>query len=154
MLITPLTDEEGRPRGFSVVMRDITERKEAEQKLRESEQRFRTLVQNSSDVITVIDADGIVGYVSPAVERVVGYRPEELVGHNVFDYVRPDAMEEARGVFARIWSRPGLHPPFEFPVPHKDGTWRRSEFLINNLLDDPDVRGVVVNQRFETKTTP
>jgi PAS domain S-box-containing protein len=147
VLITALRDEAGYLKGFSQVVRDITDRKEAEQKLRESEQRFRTLVQNSSDVITVIDAEGTVRYVSPAVERVVGYSPEELVGHNVFDYVRADNFEEAQDIFSRLWSQPGLHPPFEFPVPHKDGSWRRSEFLVNNLLDDPGVRGVVVNQR-------
>ncbi len=147
VLITALRDGEGRLRGFAKVVRDITERKEAERALQESEQRFRALVQNSSDVITVIDAEGIVRYVSPAVERVAGYRPEELVGNDVFDYVRPDDLEEAHDTFARLWSRPGLHPPFEFPVPHKDGSWRCSEFLVNNLLDDPGVRGVVVNQR-------
>jgi len=147
VLVTALKDEEGNLRGFSKVMRDITERKEVEQKLRESEQRFRTLVQNSSDVITVIDAEGTVRYVSPAVEQVAGYSPDELVGKNVFAYVRPDIFEEAEDIFARLWAQPGLHPPFEFPVPHKDGSWRRSEFLVNNLLDDPSVRGVVVNQR-------
>ena len=151
VLITALRDEEGNLRGFSKVVRDITERKEVEQKLRESEQRFRTLVQNSSDVITVIDADGTIRYVSPAVERLMGYHPEELVGKSVFYYVRPDDLEEAQTMFAELWSRPGVHPPFEFKVPHKDGSLRYSEFLVNNLLDDPSVRGVVVNQRDVTE---
>jgi PAS domain S-box-containing protein len=119
--------------------------------LRRSEERFRALVQNSSDVITVIDAQGTIRYVTPAVERVMGYRPEELVGKSVFDYVRPDVRAEAQKLFVEVWSRPGIHPAFEFEVPHKDGTWRRAEFLLNNLLDDPSVRGVVVNQRDVTE---
>ncbi|HEU4494370.1 MAG TPA: PAS domain S-box protein, partial [Rubrobacteraceae bacterium] len=151
VLITALRDEEGTLRGFSKVIRDITERKRAEEELRENEQRFRTLLQNSSDVITVIDFDGTIRYVSPAVERLMGYHPEELVGKSVYFYVYPEDFEEAQTRFARLWSQPGVHPPFEFKVPHKDGTRRYSEFIANNLLDDPSVRGVVVNQRDVTE---
>jgi PAS domain S-box-containing protein len=118
-----------------------------QEELRQSEERFRALVQNSSDIITVIASDGTIRYVSPAVERVTGYHPEELVGKNVYDYVSPHNLEEAHNIFAELWARPGIHPPFEFDVPHKDGSWRRSEFLVNNLLDDPSVDGVVINQR-------
>jgi PAS domain S-box-containing protein len=141
VLITALRDEEGNLKGFSKVVRDITERKEGERALIESEQRFRALVQNSSDVITVIDADGTIRYVSPAVERLMGYRPEELVGKSVFYYVRPHNLEEAQNIFAELWLRPGVHPPFEFEVPHKDGSWRHAEFLVNNLLNDSRMRG-------------
>jgi PAS domain S-box-containing protein len=125
----------------------VLEAKRHQAALQESERRFRTLVQNSSDVITVVDAEGTISYVSPAVERVTGYRPEELVGKSVFDHVRPDDLEQGRRTFAEVWSQPGVHPPFEFRVPHKDGSWRHSEFLLNNLLDDPSVGGVVINQR-------
>ncbi|MBA4116035.1 MAG: PAS domain S-box protein, partial [Rubrobacter sp.] len=85
--------------------------------LQESERRFRSLVQNSSDVITVVDAGGTISYVSPAVERVTGYPPEELVGKSVFDHVHSDDLEQGRRMFAEIWSQPGIHPPFEFRVP-------------------------------------
>ena len=122
-----------------------------QEELRQSEERFRALVQNSSDIITVIASDGTIRYVSPAVERVTGYHPEELVGKNVYDYVSPhnleENLEEAHNIFAQLWAQPGIHPPFEFDVPHKDGSWRRFEFLVNNLLDDPSVAGVVINQR-------
>ena len=118
-----------------------------QEELRQSEERFRALVQHSSDIITVIASDGTIRYVSPAVERVTGYHPEELVGKNVYDYASPHNLEEAHNIFAQILARPGIHPPFEFDVPHKDGSWRRSEFLVNNLLDEPSVAGVVINQR-------
>src|SRR5918995_1349525 len=151
VLITALRDEQGNLRGFSKVIRDITELKRAEEELKESEQRFRTLIQNSSDVIMVIGGDGTIRYVSPAVERLMGYHPEELVGKSVYYYVDPENREDAQTMFAGLWSRPGVHPPFEFKVPHKDGTRRYFEFIVNNLLDNPSVRGVVVNQRDVTE---
>jgi len=80
VVVMPLLDRAGNLRGFAKVMRGFTERKQAEEALHQSEERFRLLVQCSSDVITVIDAEGTIRYVSPAVERAQGYRPQELVG--------------------------------------------------------------------------
>src|SRR5215208_6951912 len=130
---------------FTGVMRDVTERKEGEKAIKESEERFRSLVQNISEIITILEADGTIRYVSPAVERVMGYKPEEQVGINAFASVHPEDREQASNTFAGILKRPGLHPPLEFRVPHKDGSWRYLEHVVNNLVDDPAVRGVVVN---------
>jgi diguanylate cyclase (GGDEF)-like protein/PAS domain S-box-containing protein len=138
-------DEEDEPLYFISQIQDVSERKKVEKVITESEERFRSLVQYSSDIITLLDADGIVRYVSPAVERVTGYRPEEQVGTNAFGSVHPDDREQALNTFAEVLKRPGLHPPLEFRVPHKDGSWRYLEHVVNNLLDDPAVRGVVVN---------
>src|SRR5215203_876117 len=138
------THENG-DRLFTGVIRDVTERKEAETAIKESEERFRSLVQNTSDIITILEADGTVHYVSPAVERVTGYKPEEQVGTNAFASVHPDDREQALNTLTEVLKRPGLHPPLEFRVPHKDGSWRYLEHVVNNLLDDPAVRGVVVN---------
>ena len=113
--------------------------------LSKSEERFRSLVRYSSDIITILDADGTVRYVSPAVERVMGYKPEEQVGTNAFDTIHPDDRDRALATFAEVLKRPGLHPPLEFRVAHKDGSWRYLEHVVNNLLDDPAVRAVVVN---------
>lgn len=145
--LTALHDENGNLRGFSKVTRDITERKRTDDLIRESEERFRLLVQNSSDVITVIDAEGTIRYVSPAIERTMGYRPEEVIGRSVFGYLLPDDLDRGRGLFAEISSRPGVYPPVEVRVPDKDGLVRYLEVVANNLLDDPTVRGIVVNQR-------
>ncbi|MCD6053789.1 MAG: diguanylate cyclase/phosphodiesterase with sensor(s), partial [Rubrobacteraceae bacterium] len=59
--------------------------------------------------------------------------------------VHPDDREQALNTFAEVLKRPGLHPPLEFRVPHKDGSWRYLEHVVNNLLDDPAVQGVVIN---------
>src|SRR5829696_8181918 len=144
------TLEDGE-RLFTGVMRDVTERKKVEEVIKESEERFRSLVQYTSDIITILEADGTVRYISPAAESVTGYKPEEQVGTNAFGSVHPDDRERALDTFTEVLKSPGLHPPLEFRVPHKDGSWRYLEHVVNNLLDDPAVRGVVVNSRDVTE---
>jgi diguanylate cyclase (GGDEF)-like protein/PAS domain S-box-containing protein len=144
------THEDGE-RLFTGVIRDVTERKEAEKVSKESEERLRLLLQNTSDIITLLEADGTVRYVSPAVERVTGYRPEEQIGINAFGSVHPYDREQAASTFAEVLKRPGLHPPLEFRVPHKDGSWCYLEHVVNNLLDDPAVNGVMITSRDVTE---
>src|SRR5215204_5904508 len=143
--VSLVRDAEGEPLYFVSQIQDVSERKKVERVIIESEERFRSLVQYSSDIITILEADGTVRHVTPAVERVTGYRPEEQVGTNAFGSVHPDDKERALATFAAVLKRSGLHPALEFRVPHKDGSWRYLEHVVNNLLDDPAVRGVVVN---------
>src|SRR5215217_4388875 len=145
--VSLVRDAEGEPLYFVSQIRDVTKRKEVDKVIKESEERFRSLVQYSSDIITILEADGTIRYESPAVERVMGYKPEEQGGTNAFGSVHPDDRERALGMFAEILKSPGLHPPLEFRVPHKDGSWRYLEHVVNNLLDDPAVGGVVINTR-------
>ena len=145
--VSLVRDAEGEPLYFVSQIQDVTERKEVERIIVESEERFRSLVQYSSDIITILDADGTIRYASPAVEKVMGYRSEEQIGTNAFGTVHPDDRDRALDNFAEVLKSPGLHPPLEFRVPHKDGSWRYLEHIVNNLLDDPAVRGVVINSR-------
>jgi len=149
--VSLLRNAEDEPLSFVSQIQDVTERKEVEQVIVESEERFRSLVQYSSDIITILEADGTVRYTSPAVEKVMGYKPEEQVGTNAFESVHPDDRDRALDTFAEILKRPGLHPPLEFRLPHKDGSWRYLEHIVNNLLDDPVVRGVVITTRDVTE---
>jgi diguanylate cyclase (GGDEF)-like protein/PAS domain S-box-containing protein len=149
--VSLVRDSEGEPLYFVSHIQDVTERKEVERVTAESEERFRSLVQYSSDIITILDADGTIRYASPAVEKVMGYRPEEQIGTNAFGTVHPDDKDRALDKFAEVLKSPGLHPPLEFRVPHKDGSWRYLEHVVNNLLDDPAVRGVVINSRDVTE---
>src|SRR5215211_4660272 len=144
------TYEDGQ-RLFTGVIRDVTERKEVEKALEESGERTRALLQNTSDIITLLEADGTVRYISPAVERVTGYKPEEQIGTNAFDSVHPDDREQALNTFSEVLKEPGLQPPFEFRVPHKDGSWCYLEHVVNNLLDDPAMSGVVITSRDVTE---
>src|SRR5919107_3760148 len=100
------THEDGE-RLFTGVIRDVTERKEVEKVSKESEERLRTLLQNTSDIITILEADGSIRYVSPAVERVTGYKPEEQIGINAFGSVHSDDREQALNTLAEVLKRTG-----------------------------------------------
>jgi diguanylate cyclase (GGDEF)-like protein/PAS domain S-box-containing protein len=119
------------------------------ERLRRSEKRYRSLVQeNISDIVTVIGADGtVLLFESPAIERILGYRPEEQVATDAFSWLYPDDVEQALIMFAEILQTPGLHPPVEFRVPHADGSVRYLEHTVNNQLHDPDIRGIVISSR-------
>ncbi|HEY9858022.1 MAG TPA: PAS domain S-box protein [Candidatus Obscuribacterales bacterium] len=119
----------------------------ANQRLRESEARFRSLVQNSSDIITILEADGVIRYVSPSIERILGYQPEPLMGQSAFDYTHPAESAELQTAFAKILAQPGIAPPLEFRVRHAAGHWVDLEVVVNNLLQDVGVKGVILNSR-------
>jgi PAS domain S-box-containing protein len=145
--IDPIRDFGDEERRFVLaIIRDATERTRTEEALRESEARFHALIQNALDIVMVTDAQGTIRYISPSIERVLGYRPEEMVGTSTAEYVHPDDLERALGELAEAASRPGVHPvAVETRVRHKDGSWRHLEGIANNLLDDPAVGGMVFN---------
>ncbi len=134
-----------------VVFRNIIERKRAEEALHQSEERFRSLVQYSSDIITILEADGTIRYESPSIERILGYGPEELIGGSVFDYVYPEDVERVRSIFVEALKNERVTPLVEFRFRHSDGSWRYLEAIGNNLLADPSVKGMVVNSRDVTE---
>ena len=147
---TPVHDEQGNLIAIIGVSTDITELKETEE-LRRSEERFRSLVQNASDIITLLTAEGTVRYVSPAIERVLGYRPEERVGNSTLELLHPDDVARARAMFAESLQIPGVPRSIEVRTRHRDGSWRCLEVTVMNLLDDPSVGGLVLNSRDITK---
>jgi PAS domain S-box-containing protein len=144
--ITLFYDDQGELAAIEGIGRNITDRKEVEDALRQSEERFRSLVQNASDIILLED-DGTVRYVSPAITRVLGLQPEDVVGKNAVAFVDPIDRTEAIRIFAEAKKEPGIRPPVEFRLRHEDGTWRHLEINRSNLLDDPAVGGIVFNLR-------
>ncbi len=144
-------DHDGRVIGVIGMAHDITERREVEDALREREERFRSLVQHATDIVTVFDAERIVTYESPSVEVCLGYEPGEMIGTNAFQYVHPDDVQQVMSSFAGLMGHPGVRRPIEFRIRHADGSWRYFESVANNLLAEPSVRGIVVNSRDVTE---
>src|SRR5919112_1826892 len=134
-------------RAYQALTAEVDERKAAERALRASEERFRSLVQNSSDVISIVDADGAVRYHSESVRRVLGYDPGELVDGDPLALVHPDDRERVARFVAEAGLRPGVTAAETWRVRHRDGTWLHSETVAANLLEDANVRGLVLNTR-------
>ena len=142
------TPEGGLLRIYGV---DTTDRRRAEDALRESEERFRSLVQNVSDIIVVLDEEGTIVYESPAVERVLGFTQEERIGVGAFGLIHPEDRARVAEVFSTYRDRPGPFPPVEYRVRDRGGAWRRLEAVGENLLHDPAIKGVVINSRDVTE---
>ncbi len=154
LTISPIYDKTGTVTGASTIARDISDRKRSEEELRhsrqalqESELRFRSLVQNSSDIITILESDGKIRYESPSIERILGYKPEDLIGKNAFEFVHPDDRERVITTFQEHLPITGTITPLELRFRHNDGSWRTLEATGNNLLYEPGVAGIVVNSR-------
>ena len=124
--------------------RDITARHQAEDELRASEDRFRSLVQNSYEIIIVLSADGKVTYESPSATRILGYRPGSLLERFPENFIHPDDQALVDAAFTELTQKYMLGDTIEFRARRANGTWIYLEALGTNLLDQPGVNGIVV----------
>ena len=113
--------------------------------LRNKEERFRSLVQHSADVVTIIDHHGCIRYQSPSSLTVFGYDHEALVGTDFGALLGPEHRRRLAGVFWRTGRRTGEPEVVEYKLRRPDGTWRRCETTVTNLFDVPSVAGLVLN---------
>src|SRR5579863_7568296 len=114
---------------------------------RENEARFRALVQHSTDMIAIADADGVLRYVSPSIQRLFGYVPLDLEGRPLIDLLHPDDAVHAAAAFATAREPGSVTAAAEWRIRHCDGRWVAIEAVGTNLLHEPTVRGIVVNAR-------
>ena len=126
---------------------ELAERKRIETALLQSEERFRALIQKSSDVISILDEKGGFVYVSPSAETVFGYSPESLVGKSPFAFIHADDRDHARLRYQAVLDRVHVGESTEFRFFRGDGIWRILEAQGNNLLDYPGINGIVVTCR-------
>ena len=142
-----ISDSEGHPQAILSIIRDITERKQTEERLAHNEKLFRALVENSYEAITLVGRDGRAKYQSPSVTKLTGFTTEEALHHSALDNVYPGDLAGLQAIYARVLSRPGSIERLEFRSVRKDGTLWWTEATATNLLDDPDLEAIVVNFR-------
>jgi diguanylate cyclase (GGDEF)-like protein/PAS domain S-box-containing protein len=118
---------------------------------KDSDARFRALVQNSADIITIHDADGITTFEAPSASRVLGRPSGALIGRSPFESVHPRDVARVRKAFDIVVRGNAQPAPVEFRFRHADGSWIWLEAVGNNLLDYPHVRGVVLTSRDITR---
>ena len=140
-------DQRGDVAGIIGVVTDVTRYKETERALEASEARFRVLAESSLDLISVVDAQGLITYQSPALRHLLGFEPSEMLGRPISDLVHPDDAEHAMAALRRVIDTRQSTEPLEFRIRHRDGMWRTFESLGTNCLSNPHIHGVVFNSR-------
>ena len=143
----PVFDDHGTVVGTAGTSRDITERKQAHATLQRTEAYFRSLIENSADLITVLNLDQTIQYQSPSSERVTGHKPEEVVGHKFVEFVHPDDVTALAASFARNTQQSGPRTQVEFRHLHKDGSWRFLSAVGHTVVRDDGSKVMVANTR-------
>ncbi|MDX1630769.1 MAG: PAS domain-containing protein [Thermoanaerobaculia bacterium] len=143
----PIRDEEGEVYRLLGITEDITERKRAEEDLRRAEEHFRAMIENSADVIGILDENLVTRYVSPTVVEVLGYTPREITGTSGAPRVHPEDRDQAIAELRSLLERPGETLVQTHRMLAKDGSVRYVESRARNLLHVSAVGGVVVNLR-------
>ena len=115
--------------------------------LSDTEARFQSLAENSSDVVTVVDRNGVITYQSSAVARVFGFEPGEMTQRPLASWLHPDDAGEVLDLLERVCAGSEASQLVDVRLRHRDGSWREVETALNNLLDDPSVQGLVLNCR-------
>lgn len=134
-------------------LREASERRkrlEAEQALRQNEERFRSLIENGLDIITVLDAEGVIDYESPSLERILGYEPETLVGKNIIQYIHPEDQENVLATLNQTIKNFDLALNIEFRFKHQNGSWRILEAVGKAYFESINTSqklSIVVNSR-------
>ncbi|MGH9443491.1 MAG: PAS domain S-box protein [Thermoanaerobaculia bacterium] len=144
-------DDRGERIGFVAVQTDVTERKRAEAELQKSQERFRSLIESSKDLILILDPSAAIRYASPSLERAIGYRPEEVIGKSAFPFVHPDDLPRVQNRLREILAQETPTVPFAFRVRHRNGSWPTLEAVGTNLIGNPAIGGVVLNARDVTE---
>ncbi|MDD5142000.1 PAS domain S-box protein [Methanoregula sp.] len=143
--IYPVTSPEEDVVLFAVSIRDITDRKMLEEQSRQNEEFFRSLIEDTSDVIAVLDHDGTLRHESPSITRCLGYASEQIVGKPFSILFPEESLPVFKRVLEEILQTPGMVRAVKFPVKSADGADRIMEGIISNLYGNPVIEGIVVN---------
>jgi PAS domain S-box-containing protein len=134
----------------SRLLEEMAARDIAEGLRRQGEIYFRSLIENSIDIVTVVDSNGNILFENPAVEKLLGFRRDELIGMNVYTYLHPDDRPGAQQVLEKLIAVPGSVASLEIRVQHKNGSWRIFESIGKSIIDESQAVRLVINSRDNT----
>jgi PAS domain S-box-containing protein len=130
----------------------VTSKAKHKQQLINTEERYRLLIQNSTDVITLIDGNGIITYQSPALEKITGFSPKELNGKNIFDYIHPqDISRVSKELLFGIFKEGKTSQLISHRFKHKNGSWVNIESHGTSHLNMQGINGIIINSRDVTE---
>ncbi len=144
---TPILDQNGNIIGITGIARDITDRKKMEEVILKNEEHIRSLIQNSSDAISILNGNGVITFESSAKNKISDFTMEELIGKPVFDIIHPDDKLNFRDFFNELVKKPGLQIKKEYRSLHKNKRWIYVESIFSNQVKNPSIKGIVVNSR-------
>jgi len=148
---TLLQDAQNRPKSILVIASDITEHKRAEDELRRRDERFRLLIENASDLITILNAEGIIRFQSPSSKRLLGYEPEEVVGRSAFEFIHADDVSRAADALKQALADATAPVSVEYRFRHHNGTWRILQSIGRSISDESPDGFIVINSRDVTE---
>jgi PAS domain S-box-containing protein len=143
--VSPIKNYRDTTIGALVLAHNITERKLREAVLRENEARQRAMIANIADVIAIIDNLGIIRYKSENIEKLFGWKPEDLVGRHYNETTHPDDVELIDNAFKKVLTHDNLSTTVEYRYKLKDGKFHTIQLTAKNLVFDPKINGVLVN---------
>jgi PAS domain S-box-containing protein len=141
----PVLDRDGNLVLYAVYIRDITRHKHMEEQSRQNEEFFRSLVENTSDIIVILNLDGKIRHESPSITRTLGFSPDLLLKSDIFSIIPEPEIPVMQGVLAESVRNPGLVRPFCVKVKNSKGEVSVMEGIISNLYGTPVIDGIVVN---------
>ena len=141
----------GQKQFLTVVTRNLEKQKKAEQDLLDSRNYYQALIENSTDVVSILDKKGTIIYKSPSHKYILGYDANELVGDSGFSRIHQEDIKRVQKQFKKLLQNPGSIENLNLRFRHKNGKWLHLEGTAKNLLNNPIVGGIVVNYRDATK---
>ena len=137
-------DEFGKVAGVFAAARDITVHLKAEEDLKQSEVKFKSLIYNSSDLIRILDKNGIIIFDSHSSSRILGYPEDYFLGKNPLDYIHPDDLKRVKTDLDEVYNNKNPGTPTEFRIKKIDGTYLSVESISKNMFHIPGIEGIVI----------
>jgi PAS domain S-box-containing protein len=149
--IYPVTSPEGAVVLFAVSIRNVTANKKHEEQARQNEEFFRSLIEDTSDIIAILNKDGTIRHESPSIARCLGFAPELLMGKPFSHIVADDSIPEFDRILDEIIHNPGMVRPIRLKVKNASGSPMMMEGIISNLCGNPVINGIVLNGWIKTE---